>query len=201
MRLSRLSVRFGDITDSDELFDAIRHADYRDDTNIGLDFGALWVANNYQLGMQVTNINEPDFEFPEVNLEPYTSRPIIDFLIGDQVYEMERQWKFEGSVFSSNRRWTVNLGIDANAVPDPMGDDYQWFTLSAGYATESWWLPGVRVGYRKNLAGTEMGYLGLGVTAFKFVNLDIASAVDSVKISGTDLPQGLMASLGFQLAW
>ena len=114
---------------------------------------------------------------------------------------MERQWKFEGSVFSSNRRWTVNLGIDANAVPDPMSDDYQWFTLSAGYATESWWLPGVRVGYRKNLAGTEMGYLGLGVTAFKFVNLDIASAVDSVKISGTDLPQGLMASLGFQLAW
>lgn len=201
MRLSRLSVRFGDITDSDELFDAIRHADYRDDTNLGLDLGALWVANNYQLGMQVTNVNEPDFKFPDVNLEPYTSTPIIDFLIRDQTYEMERQWKFEGSVFSSNRRWTANLALDANAVPDPMGDDYQWFTLSAGYTTESWWLPGVRVGYRKNLAGTEIGYLGLGVTAFKFVNFDIASALDSVKISGTDLPRGLMASIGFQIAW
>lgn len=201
MRLSRLSVRFGDITDSDELFDAIRHADYRDDENLGLDLGALWVANNYQLGMQVTNINEPDFEFPDVNLEPYTNLDIINRLISDQVYTMERQWKFEGSVFSSNRRWTANLALDANAVPDPMGDDYQWLTLSAGYATDSWWLPGIRAGFRKNLSGTEMGYVGLGVTAFKIVNIDIASSLETVKISGERLPQGLMASIGFQLAW
>ena len=114
---------------------------------------------------------------------------------------MERQWKFEGSVFSADRKWTANLGFDANAVADPMGDDYQWVTLSAGYATDSWWLPGIRAGYRKNLAGTEMGYVGLGVTAFKIVNFDIASALETVNISGTKVPRGLMASIGFQIAW
>jgi len=201
MRLSRISVRFGDITDSDELFDAIRHADYNDDTGLGLDFGALWVANNYQLGAQVTNVNEPDFEFPAVDLEPYVNPLMISYLVNDQNYTMERQWKFEGSVFSTNRKWTANLGFDANAVPDPMGDDYQWVTLSAGYATDSWWLPGIRAGYRKNLAGTEMGYVGLGVTAFKIVNFDIASALETVNISGTKVPRGLMASIGFQIAW
>ena len=201
MKLSRLSVRFGDITDSDELFDAIRHADFRNDEGVGIDLGALWVANNYQVGMQVTNVNEPRFIYPAVDETNYSNLQIIDAIRRDQIYEMERQWKFEGSVFSANRKWTANVGFDANAVPDPMGDDYQWFTVSAGYATNSWWLPGVRVGLRKNLAGTEMGYVGVGVTAFKILNIDVASALDTVKISGTKLPQGLMGSIGFQIAF
>jgi hypothetical protein len=46
-----------------------------------------------------------------------------------------------------------------------------------------------------------MGYLSLGLTAFKYVNFDIASALDTVSIDGTTLPQGLMLSIGFQIAW
>jgi hypothetical protein len=46
-----------------------------------------------------------------------------------------------------------------------------------------------------------MKYLSLGVTAFKIVNFDIASALDTVKIDGEKLPQGLMVSLGFQITW
>ena len=201
MRLSRISVRFGDITDSDELFDEIRDADYNNDTGIGFDLGALWVADHYQLGAQLTNVNEPEFTYPRGNLSTYTRPETINFLLRDQIYTAERQLKFEGSVFSANRRWTANMGIDANAAPDPIGDDYQWFTVSAGYATEKWWLPGVRAGYRKNLAGTELGYVGVGVTALKILNIDIASAVDTVSISGKTLPRGLMASIGFQIAW
>jgi len=201
MRLSRIDVRFGDITDSDELFDAIRDADYQDDNELGFDLGALWVANHYQLGMQVANINEPKFSYPRSNLSKFTDRNIIAYLLNDQTYVAERQWKFEGSVFSANRKWTANLGFDANAVPDPMGDDYQWLTASVGYATDSWWIPGARAGYRKNLAGTELGYVGIGLTVLKVVNIDIASALETVSISGTDLPRGLRGSIGFQIAW
>ena len=114
---------------------------------------------------------------------------------------MERQLKLEASYFTTNRRWTVNLGLDANDVEDPVGDDFQWFTLSAGYATDSWWLPGVRFGYRQNLAGTELKYLGVGVTAFKILNIDIASSLDQVTINGTKLPQGLIASIGFEISF
>jgi hypothetical protein len=201
MKLSRATARFGDITDSDELFDSIRNADYRNDTKMGLDLGALWVADQYQLGLHVTNLNEPEFEFPDLNLDFYKNGAVKAFLIADQTYTAERQWKFESSVFSTDRKWTVNLGVDANAVPDPMNDDYQWLTVSAGYATNKWWLPGIRAGLRKNLAGTEIGYVGLGLTALKVVNIDIASALDTVSISGTELPRGLMASIGFQIAW
>jgi hypothetical protein len=201
MDLSRLSVRFGDITDSEELFDAIRDSEFRRDEDVGVDLGALWVGNNYQLGAQITNVNEPGFIFPDVNLEPYQSEGAIRFLLTDQRYTMDRQLKLEASIFTNDRRWSAHLGYDADPATDPMGDEFQWVTASAGFTTDSWWLPSGRIGYRQNLSGTELSYLGIGVTAFKIVNIDISSALDTVKIDGKTLPQGLMASIGFQITW
>ena len=139
-QLSRISVRFGDITDSKELFDSIRNADYRSDTRMGVDIGALWVGENYQLGAQVTNVNEPKFVFPDVNLSPYQSELIIGALERDKVYRMDRQLKLEASLFSKSRRWSAHLGYDADPATDPMGDRFQWVTVSAGLATDKWWI-------------------------------------------------------------
>lgn len=201
MRLSRFSVRFGDITNSEELFDAIRNNDFRNAERAGLDVGALWVANNYQLGIQLTNLNQPKFSFPAVNLDPYVNEEIINYLQTDQSYTMDRQVKLEGSLFTSDRRWSAHLGLDADSATDPLGDDFQWLTISAAYATDSRWIPAARIGYRENLTGTEKKYLSVGVTAFKIVNFDISSALDTVKIDGKKLPQGIMASIGFQISW
>jgi hypothetical protein len=33
------------------------------------------------------------------------------------------------------------------------------------------------------------------------VNIDIASALDTVEIDGQTLPQGLMGSIGFEISW
>jgi hypothetical protein len=201
MRLSRFSVRFGDITDSEELFDAIRDSNFRNDERLGVDIGALWVGENYQLGVQLTNVNEPKFTFPDVNLDPYSDDGIIGFLQSDQSYTMDRQLKLEASLFTADRRWSTHLGYDADSATDPMGDKYQWLTLSAGFTTDSWWIPGGRIGYRENLAGTKLQYIGIGLTAFKIVNLDISSALNTVSIDGRTLPQGLMGSIGFQISW
>ena len=201
MRLSRLSVRFGDITDAEELFDAIRDNDFRNSNRVGVDIGALWVGKNYQIGAQLTNVNEPEFLFPEVDLNPYRDVNIIGFLQRDQNYTMDRQFKLEASLFTSNRRWSAHLGLDADPATDPMGDEYQWLTLSTGFVTDSRWIPSARIGYRQNLAGTELSYLGIGLTAFKIVNFDISSALDTVSIDGTTLPRGLMVSIGFQVTW
>ena len=200
-QLSRFSVRFGDITDSEELFDAIRDADFRSDEGAGIDLGLLWVADNYQLGAQVTNINEPDFRFPDVNTEPYNSEEAVQFLESDALYTLDRQLKLEASIFTTDRRWSAHLGYDWDPVTEPMGDRFQWLTLSGGFNTDSWWIPSVRIGYRKNLAGTELGYASIGATLFKYVNIDIASALDSVEIDGQTLPQGLMGSIGFEISW
>ncbi len=79
----------------DRILDAIRSLDYRTDEGVGVDIGMLWVAENYQLGAQVTNINQPTFNFPDVNLDPYSSELIIGFLEADQRYVMDRQLKLE----------------------------------------------------------------------------------------------------------
>ncbi len=200
-QLSRLSVRFGDITDSEELFEAIRDADFRTDEGLGLDLGVLWVADNYQLGAHVTNINEPEFRFPDVNLEPYSSERAIQFLERDALYTLDRQLKLEASIFTDDRRWSAHLGYDVDPVTEPMGDRFQWLTLSGGFTTDSWWIPSARIGYRQNLAGTELGYVSIGATLFKYVNIDIASALDTVKIDGQTLPQGLMGSIGVEISW
>ena len=201
MQLSRLSVRYGDITDSEELFEAIRNADFSNDNRLGIDLGVLWVSERYSLGAQLININQPTFEFNDLDLTPYRNEGIIGFLVRDKTYQMDTQLKLEGSLFSRDRRWGVHLGLDANKASDPLGDDFQWATLSAGLQTKKWWAPDLRIGVRQNLAGTELGYLSAGATLFRYFNLDISSALDTTKINGTELPRGLMLSLGFEVTW
>jgi hypothetical protein len=201
MQLSRVAVRFGDISDSGELFKDIRNADYLTDNGFTLDVGAIWLAENYQLGAQVKNLNRPEFLFPELDLTPYQDDVVKGFLQSDRQYTMDRQLKLEAAMFTADRRWTGHLRLDVDPVTDPMGDSYQWMTLSAGYNSGNWWLPNARVGLRRNLTGTELTYVGVGITAFKYLNIDIASALDTVKINGNSLPLGLMGSIGFQVQW
>jgi hypothetical protein len=161
----------------------------------------LWVADNYQLGAQLTNLNEPDFRFPQIDTSPFKNASIIRRIEEGRIYKMERQLKLEASLFSRDRKWSWHLGLDANATSDPVGDEFQWLTLSGGVDTGSWWLPNVRLGYRQNLAGTEKGYASLGMTLFKYVNIDLASSLGVTKIDGRKLPEGLMFSMGFQIEW
>ena len=201
MRLTRATARFGDITDSKDLFEAIDNGNFNDEEDFGVDVGALWVGQNYQIGVQWTNINEPSFEYPDVDTTIYRDPQAVSLLQRDKLYVMDSQVKLEASIFSSDRRWSAHLGYDADDATDPLGDKFQWVTLSAALSRDSFWLPNFRFGYRQNLVGTELGYASIGFTAFKYVNFDLASALDTVKISGTELPQGLMFSLGFQINW
>ena len=199
--LTRVGVRFGDITDSEELFESIKNSDFERDSNFGFDIGALWVGGNYQLGASLTNVNEPSFDYPDLDTTFYRDGTIIDFLSNDKTYMMERQLKLEGSWFSPARRWTANVGLDANAVVDPVGDDFQWATVSGGYQPDNRWLQSLRMGYRRNLAGTEKIYLSAGVTAFRYFNFDLATSLNTVSISGDKLPEGVILSLGFQFTF
>lgn len=197
LELSRVSVRFGDITDSEELFEEIADADFRSDTNFGVDLGVLWTSTRYQLGATLTNVNEPEFQYPAVDLTPYSSAPIIDQLLEDEVYTMESQLRLEASVFTESRRWAMNVGIDANAAPDPVGDEFQWATISGGLTLAKRWVPSFRFGYRQNLTGSEIRYVSAGISLFRFFNFDVAAALDEVTIDGDELPQGAMMNLGF----
>jgi F plasmid transfer operon, TraF, protein len=193
--LTRVGVRFGDISDSESLFEDIKNAEFRYDDELSVDLGAMWISDYYQVGGSVTNINQPKFAFPTIDTSGIENQGILAAIANDSIYKMEAQFKFEAGLHSVDKKWILNTAIDLSPAADPMGDNYQWASVSAGYATDSWWLPGIRTGLQSNLAGTQLTYISAGLTLFKYLDIDVSSALDTVEIDGEDLPRGLNLSL------
>jgi len=175
---------------------------YESSSDVGLDVGTLWNAKHYRVGAWVNNINTPSFKYPALDTSAWTNQSIVAQINADEIYEMKPQLELEGAVFSESQNWILNAGLDANAVKDPVGREFQWATLSAGYVTNSWWIPSVRAGYRTNLAGTKLGYVTGGLTIFKALSLDIAFTTDTVTDSnGKSYPRSAMANLSWQMTF
>lgn len=196
--LTHANTRIGDITDTEELFDDIKNADFIYENGFDVDLGLVWAAEHYQLGASVNSIFEHSYKFPEFDRESFTSLKILSQLNEQSVYTMERQLKLEAGIFTDQRHWSLNVELDANPVEDPMHDDYQWFTLTGGYAADSWWLPSARLGFSRNLAGSKLAYINAGVTVMKFINLDVATTLDTVTLEGSEMRRGANIRLGVQ---
>lgn len=196
--LTHANTRIGDITDTEDLFDDIKNADFIYENGFDVDLGLVWAAEHYQLGASVNSIFEHSYKFPDFDRASFTSLKILSQLNKQSVYTMERQLKLEAGVFTDQRHWSLNLELDANPVEDPMHDDYQWFTLTAGYAADSWWLPSARLGFSRNLAGSKLAYINAGVTMMKFINIDVATTLDTVTLDGSKMLRGANLRLGVQ---
>ncbi len=197
--LSNTAVPIADIENARTIFDALDKSNFSYQQDFGIDLGAIWSGKQYQLGATLTNLNEPDFQYPASDLSGFTNPIIINLIRDSERYVMQRQLKLDGGYITSNGAWGINFGLDANPVPDPMGDDYQWASVGAGFASDSWWLPGARVGLRKNMAGTKLTYVTAGVTMFNIVNLDLAATTQTIQVNGRTVPRGLIANIGVQV--
>jgi hypothetical protein len=180
---------------------------YTSNTGVWLDVGTLWTAKRYRVGAWINNINGPSFKFntittAELTAAGYSNTAIMNQLAADQTYKMKPQLEMEGAFYSESQNWVLNAALDGNKVQDPVGRDFQWATLSAAYATNSWWIPGVRVGYRTNLAGSKLNYVTGGLTMFKALSLDIAYGLKSITDnSGKSIPRSAMINLGLQMTF
>jgi hypothetical protein len=175
---------------------------YTSNSGIGLDVGGLWTSRRYRVGAWVSNLNKPSFKYKAIDLTGYTSASVISQLSGTTTYEMKPQLQMEGAIFSESQNFVINGGLDANAVPDAVGREFQWMTLSAAYATSSWWIPGARVGYRSNRAGSKLSYITGGLTLFKALSLD--AAVSTAKVTdnnGKSAPRSAMLNLNLQMTF
>ena len=197
--LSNTFVFIADIENAKDIFDALDKSSFNYSQDFSMDLGAIWSGKQYQVGATLTNINEPDFQFPEIDLSGISNPDIKQAILDTQTYVMERQLKLEAGYITPGGAWGINFGYDANAVPDPMLDDYQWVSVGAGFASDNWWLPGARIGARKNMVGTKLTYVTAGITVFNIVNLDVATTTDTITVDGSTVPRGLMLNIGAQV--
>jgi len=193
-----------DQTNTEDLFQDFDYEDGETDTNYGVDLGLLWASEHYRIGATATNLNEPEFKYNAIDpakLAPINDPRIQSLLSQELIYKMETQFTIEGALHTKNQKWVFSAAYDANEVEGPTGDEYQWGTLSAAFITKSWIIPGIRLGYRVNQAGSELRYLTAGVTLFKYLNIDGAYSLDDVVIDGSTLPRSAMLNLGLELSF
>lgn len=192
---------------SEDIYDEQKDGNFSKSSAFGIDLGLLWVTNHYRAGVSLDNINKPTFKYPQLDLTDAQGN--VNYEIGgrvhnrlrdDSTYEMKPQLRTEGAIFSESTNFVLGAALDLNAVNDPFGQDYQWFTLSAAYAASTWYMPGARVGYRKNIAGTQQNYLGIGLTLFT-INFDYAYSLESVTIDGEKIPRSAMFNIGWALTF
>jgi hypothetical protein len=195
--LSNVATRIGDIGDSESLFDDIKNAEFNTDTAIDIDLGVLWTASNYSIGASLLDLVQSEFEFPVIDTTQIESEKVLDTLKNIRQYKSKRQLKLESGLYTSDKKWGLNVAVDANAVEDPLGQSFQWASISGGYKSNSWILSNLRAGLHSNLSGTKLSQVAIGITALKYFNLDLASTLETTKISGNSYPKNVKLSLGF----
>ncbi len=178
-------------------------------SGFGLDFGAMWIAENYRLGATVNNINAPTFDYNNVSdcsnfsnfvdtnnpANNITSATLAD-CTGNNSYTMDPQLKLEAVTSAWDDKVTLGFGYDVNPVEDAFGQEYKWLTLSAGANLGNW--VAIRGGYRDNQGKEGLSFYTAGLTLFT-INIDVGMSQDSIEIDGESAPRSLYASLGWGL--
>ncbi|WP_114416405.1 conjugal transfer protein TraF [Marinospirillum perlucidum] len=199
------------INGSEEEEDTFEKAseDFTDNTEqgvgVGLDLGFLWHANNYQAGITFYNLNEPEFDYPD--LSDYLGQEALTALQGlessgkTQVAEsvaLTRHAVLEGAVYSSSRNWMLQGSYTLGTATNFVGDEFQTMQIAAGYFPKAWWAPGLRAGYSQNLVGSELSKVHAGLTLFGLLHLDAAVGLESSSFEGSDIPRYASFSMGLE---
>lgn len=180
-------------------------------TNLGIDIGLSWVAPRYRTGLTIKNINAPSFRYGTVGVdcERYTDASLerknceAAGYFASQKGDIKTHEKHVkhmtatvDSIYYLHSNWALSGSVDLAAYDDIVGTENQWLTVASAWNTRSYWVPDFRVGYHKNLAGSELTTAAVGFSFFDTVTLDVEMALDDVEADGNKAPR----KLGFSLA-
>ena len=176
----------------------------------GIDAGLLWQTRNHRIGVMGKNLNSPFIDYQPIgeNCEQKTGAAQDACLIAVSFAEeislkerwvMDPQANVELAWFNDGLDTIGQVTFDTNPVHDPIGNRFQWMTISGGFLTKSWLVPGIRLGIRKNMAGSKLTYATAGFTLFKFMNLDVGYSAQSIAVDGQGQPRSAYVNLGLEL--
>ena len=214
--LARAIARFDDDEDDDSDESAIDRLEdnYKDNEEstfgVGLDVGMLWHHKNVFAGATLYNLIPRKFEFGDLGVNCGSiSDPVeqedcnvaagfSDRIQASGDHTESLRLNIEGGIAFPDTGWQLSGSIDANKVESVVGDDYQWANITGSYDPNKWWLPGLAVGYKTNLAGSKQDYLTLGVNLFSMFSLNISYGLESAEIDGSSVNRSAAIAIGFE---
>jgi hypothetical protein len=213
--LSKQVVALEAVEEGDDVNDVLSDsydANERKSSNVTVDLGAIYSTSRYRVGLTVANLTEPEFEYGPIGVNCntltgtaqyncYTALYFSDRIALNEKWTLERQATLEGELLFAGGAGSISAAVDLNDVHDIVGDLHQGLTVAVGYKTQASWLPDARVGYRKNLAGSELSSVSLGLTFFKRFHLDVACGLESTDVDGNSVPRTLAFNLGFEMSY
>lgn len=175
-------------------------------TGIGLDIGAVWIAEKYRLGTSLQNINAPSFDYGTIgtNCERHVTASdqqsncyitdyftsTLGYIKAHETYKKAPLVTVDGSYYI-RPNWLVSGSAELSSYDDAIGAENQWWSASTSYHATSYWVPSLRMGYRKNLVGNKLDYLNLGITIADTLNADISVSLKNAEIDGQKAPRGV----------
>lgn len=181
-------------------------------TNIALDVGVVWDADQYRVGLTLENINSPSFDYGKVGVncieqgENSIARDQCEtasfFVNRGEISAKESHKKHAlmrvDGLYQITDSWAVSGSYDLAKYNDMTGFDNQWLHLATSFDPNSTFIPAIRLGYKKNLAGSELSSAMLGMTLFKLVSLDFEYGLESVDVDGSSAPRRFGFSLSLE---
>lgn len=213
LSLSKQIVGLLNIDEDEELGDVIQDdfsTNKKSSSAIGVDLGLIWEAPNYHVGFTWRNINEPEFEYGSLG-DNCTSKDTStsmsncftalyfaaqDRITLNETYVMTSQASVDAALNTQNKRWRLATSYDIQPMRDPIGDEYQWASVSAAYVSSSF--IGGRIGLSQNQTGSELTMLNAGLSLFGGMNLDIRYSLDNITVDGETVPRAFGVNLGFE---
>lgn len=215
MELSKQLISIIELADED-MQDIITDAydqNQMSSSDFGLDFGLVWDAKKYRVGLILENINSPKFEYGEIgsrcegvpdntsarsNCEAARYFTDVKGEISAKEIHTKHALLRGDAIFDIAERIQISAAVDFAKYDDFIGRDNQWIHTALSYSGDSYILPSMRVGYHKNLAGSKTSSITAGLTLFKIVSLDFEYGLESVDVDGSSVPRRVGFSLSIE---
>lgn len=181
-------------------------------TNVSVDVGVVWDAEQYRVGLTLENINSPSFDYGEVGVnciaqgENGIARDQCEtasfFVKQGEISAKETHKKHAlmrvDGLYKITSNWVVSGSYDLAKYDDITGFENQWLHLATSFDPSGPLIPALRLGYKKNLAGSELSSAMFGMTLFRLVSLDFEYGLESVEVDGSSAPRRIGLSLSVE---
>ena len=211
--LSKQVISF-EAADSDEDLGDIILDDYEDnierEVGVTLDASAFFLSQNYSLGLNILNINQPSFKFGDIGknceekpteaaqINCYTAQYFSDRIALSETYKADAYVTAQASIFNDSQSMAIDFSIETEHNI-PVGIEEQWASVSVSGRPESKYIPNLSLTYSKNLVGTELSYLS-GNLGWGIFNLSLGAALEDTEIDGDKSPRGVFIGLSLNKA-